>query len=310
MPEYSLAVNRPTMRGMHVVIAGGHGLLGSALTSRLVDGGHTVSVLTRTARHASDIAWDPADNDPTWRRHVAGADAVINLAGTSNAGSRWTAARKADILDSRVRATRALVGAVRDARQPPAAFLSGSAIGVYGPRGDEPVTEETAPGSGFLAGVCEAWEREAQSAATVTRVVLLRTGVVLARQGGALPQMALPFRCFAGGPVGSGRQWVSWIHIDDWVDEICWALTTTAVTGALNLTAPYPVTNRQFASTLGGVLARTALLPVPAFALRLALGEMAEMVLTGQRVLPARAQARGFGFRYADLTSALRALYP
>jgi uncharacterized protein len=295
---------------MQIVVAGGHGLLGGALAARLRQDGHSVSVLTRTARRAGDVAWDPASNDPAWHRVVAGADAVVNLAGESIAGHRWSASRKVAILESRVRATRALVHAMRDAGQRPGVFISSSAVGIYGPHGDEPLTEDTPPGTDFLSHVCEAWEREAQGAASFTRLVVLRTGVVLARQGGALPQMALPFRFFAGGRIGTGRQFVSWIHLEDWVELARWALTTAAVTGPVNVTAPAPVTNGQFAEALGRVLGRPALIPAPAFALRIALGEMADAVLCGQRVLPARAQALGFRFGYPNLDAALRSLYP
>lgn len=295
---------------MHIVVAGGNGLLGRALAAGLRQDGHRVSILTRTVSGSDDVAWDPTSNDAEWHRVIDGADAVFNLAGESIAGQRWSASRKVAILESRVRATRALVRAIRDAGRPPAVFVSGSAIGVYGPHGDEVLTEEAGAGGDFLAHVCEAWEREAQATATVTRLVLLRTGVVLARQGGALPQLALPFRFFAGGPVGPGTQYVSWIHIDDWVDLARWTLATPAIEGPINLTAPNPVTSRQFATTLGRVLGRPAAIAAPAFALRIAVGEMADAIVQGQRVVPARAEAHGFRFRYPELEPALRALYP
>lgn len=291
------------------MIAGGRGLLGRALARRLRADGHVVTTLTRTPRGPGEAAWDPGNPGGEWRRLVEGAEAVVNLAGESIAGRRWTAARKAALLDSRVQSTSALASAIHAAQRRPDVFISSSAIGIYGPRGDEPVTEATPPGADFLAEVCTAWEREALAAAAATRVVLLRTGVVLAREGGALPQMALPFRFFAGGPIGSGRQYVSWVHLADWVEMTRWALATAAVTGPLNVTAPHPVTNRELATALGRALGRPALLPAPAFALRLALGEMADAVLFGQRVLPAKAQALGFAFRYPELDAALRDLY-
>jgi uncharacterized protein (TIGR01777 family) len=294
---------------VRIVIAGGSGLLGTALTRRLQRDGHTVAVLTRRPSHVTDVGWNPDAPGEPWAGIVGAADAVVNLAGESIAGGRWTRARKAALVDSRIRATRALAAAIAAAPQPPAVFLSGSAIGIYGARGDELVTEQTQPGDDFLAALCVAWEREAMAAAAATRVVLLRTGVVLAREGGALPQMALPFRFFAGGPVGSGRQCVPWIHIDDWAEMVGWALATAAVTGPLNITAPHPVTNRELADTIGRVLGRPALLPAPAFALRLALGEMAGVVLTGACVVPAKAQTLGFTFRYPRLEAALRSLY-
>jgi uncharacterized protein (TIGR01777 family) len=294
---------------MRIVIAGGSGLLGRALTARLQRDGDTVGVLTRRPQRAFDVAWNPDAPSAPWAETVAAADAVINLAGESISGGRWTAARKALLFDSRVRATRALARAVQAAGQKPLAFLSGSAIGIYGARGDEPVSEETPPGSDFLSRLAVEWEREAMAAAHITRVVLLRTGVVLTREGGALPQMALPFRFFAGGPIGSGRQGVSWIHIDDWVSMVRWALDMPSVTGPLNVTAPEPASNAEFARTLGGVLDRPAFMPAPGFAVRLALGEMADIVLKGQYVFPARAQSLGFRFRYPRLEEALRAIY-
>jgi uncharacterized protein (TIGR01777 family) len=290
------------------IIAGGTGLLGAALARALRADHHAVSILTRTPRTPHDVAWDPeAPGD--WRAAVARADAVVNLAGESIAGRRWTTARKQAILDSRLRATRALAGAIAESSRPPV-FVSGSAVGIYGPRGDEAITEESAPGSDFLAQVCTAWEREANAVAALTRVVLLRTGVVLARGGGALPQMALPFTFFAGGPIGSGRQFVPWIHVDDWVAMTMWAATSDAVRGPLNVTAPNPVRNRALASALGRALHRPSFMPAPAIAIRIALGEMADAVVNGQRVLPAKAQALGFEFRYPTLDAALRALYP
>jgi len=295
---------------MQIVIAGGSGLLGQALNTRLREAGHAITVLTRQPRRPGDVAWVPAEPTGTWRTTLDTADAVINLVGEPIAAGRWTAARKQAIRTSRVRATRTLVQAIRQARRTPAAFISGSAVGFYGPRGDEPVIEDTLPGTDFLASVCREWEGEALDLAGITRVVLLRTGLVLARDGGALPPIARPFHLFAGGPIGSGRQVWSWIHVQDWVSMVTWALTTPTVSGPLNLTAPEPVTNREFARTLGRVLHRPALMPAPAFALRLLLGEMADpLMLTGQRALPARAEAHGFQFAFPRLEDALRNLY-
>jgi uncharacterized protein (TIGR01777 family) len=296
--------------GMKVVIAGGSGFLGTALVERLKADRHEVRVLSRRPRGPHDIAWTPDGTAGAWASALDDADAVVNLAGESIASGRWTTARKARIRDSRLQATRSLVAAMQRAARPPSVFISGSAVGYYGPRGEEPVTEHTPPGDDFLATVCRDWEAEARRAADFTRLVLLRTGIVLAREGGALPPMALPFKLFAGGPVGSGRQYQPWIHRDDWVTMTAWSLRTAAVMGPLNVTAPNPVTNREFAQTLGRVLGRPAFMPAPAIAMKLVLGEMAEaLLLTGARVIPAQAQASGFHFQFPTLEPALRAIY-
>jgi uncharacterized protein (TIGR01777 family) len=295
---------------MRIVVAGGTGFLGRPLVARLVAAGHDVRVLSRRPAAPRELGWSPDGSTGPWKAEVDGADAVVNLAGESIAGGRWTAARKARIRESRIQATRSLVRAIAEAQRPPAVLLSGSAIGYYGVRGDEPLTEQAAPGTDFLASVCRAWEAEALRAQDRSRVVLLRTGIALAKDGGALPQMALPFRLFAGGPVGSGGQYYSWIHRDDWVGLVSWAMLTPSVAGALNLTAPNPVPNREFARMLGRVLHRPSLMPAPAFALRIVLGEMADaLLLGGQRVLPAQADAHGFGFAYPTLEPALRSIY-
>jgi len=295
---------------MTIVVAGGTGFVGQALVERLRNDGHRVVVLTRRPRGADQVAWTPDGTAGPWADAIDGADAVVNLAGESIASGRWTAARKHSIRTSRIDATRSLVQAIDRAPRRPHTFLSGSAVGYYGAHGDEAITEATPPGDDFLASVCREWEAEAMRAAGASRVVLLRTGLVLDRTGGALPRMALPFRLFAGGAIASGRQYQSWIHLDDWVSMVEWALRTPAIAGPLNITAPNPVTNREFAQTLGRVLRRPALMPAPAFALRLVVGEMADALLvTGQRVLPALAQASGFQFRYPALEPALRAIY-
>ena len=292
------------------VIAGGTGLLGTALAGALRREGHAVVVLTRHPQRDQEVRWSTDERDQSWTSVLDGADAVINLAGVSIAGGRWTAARKAAILDSRVQATTALVRAVAASRQPPPVFVSSSAVGFYGVRGDEPLTESSPAGADYLGQVGQLWEAAASGASKHSRVVLLRTGLVLARDGGALPQLALPFKLFAGGPAGTGRQFMSWIHIHDWVAMVRWALAENAIAGPLNATAPRPVTNEEFARTLGRVLKRPSWLNAPAFALRIALGEMADaLVLGGQRVLPEVAQERGFAFRYPTLESALREIY-
>jgi uncharacterized protein (TIGR01777 family) len=235
---------------------------------------------------------------------------VINLAGESIAQGRWSDARKRALRQSRVQATAAIVRAVAAAEPRPKTLISASAVGFYGNRGDEILTEDSAPGSDFLAALCRDWERLALEAGSALRVVRLRTGLVLQRHGGTLRPLEIVFRLFAGGPVGSGRQYMSWIHIDDWVAIVRWVLANDFVSGALNLTAPHPVTNAEFAKALGRALHRPAIMPAPAFAVRLLLGEMGDaLLLNGQRVMPARAQAMGFRFQYETLDEALRALY-
>ena len=294
-----------------IIVAGGTGLLGTALVGALQDDRHMVVVLTRRPTRDNEVRWSPQYAEGLWTSALDNAHAVINLAGASIAGGRWTSARKAAIRDSRIQATGALVKAIAASGQPPPIFISSSAVGYYGSRGDEPVTETTAPGSDFLAHVCRDWEAAASQLSPAARVVLLRSGVVLARHGGALPQMALPFKLFAGGPAGSGRQFMSWIHLHDWVATVKWALASQHIAGPLNVTAPEPVTNEDFSRSLGRVLGRPAWLKAPSFALRLMLGEMADaLILGGQRVLPAVAQQHGFAFQYPTLESALRQIYP
>ena len=293
---------------MRIVITGGTGFLGTGLVDRLRTTGHTVTVLARRPKREGEVEWNPHGSPAALDRALEGADAVINLAGASIA-QRWTRAHKRELWESRVPLTRALVEALKRTTPAPSTLISGSAVGIYGDRGDEQLTEKSPTGNGFLASLGEAWEKEALAAATHTRVVLLRTAIVLDRKGGALPQMALPFHFFAGGPIGSGRQYVSWIHRDDWTSMVVWALTNTAVTGPLNVAAPHPVTNLEFTRTLGRVLRRPSVMPAPGFALRAVLGEMASMILDSQRMLPAKACDLGFRFSHPQLEPALRTIY-
>jgi uncharacterized protein (TIGR01777 family) len=305
---------------MRVVIAGGTGFLGQPLTAALTGRGHHVTILTRdphpkegagkpAAANVSFVRWSPNGTAGDWAATLDGAGAIVNLAGESIA-RRWSRAQKARILESRVLATRSLVAAGSSVRTPPPVFVSGSAVGYYGPRGDERVTEDHQPGNDFLASVCVAWETEARHAARFARVVCIRTGLVLARDGGALQKMLPPFWFGAGGPVGSGRQFWPWIHRQDWIDLVAWTLETGTVEGPLNATAPNPVTNAAFASTLGRVIHRPAFMPAPAFAMRLLLGEMADgLLLSGQRALPAKADRLGFRFSYPQLQDALAAIF-
>ena len=293
---------------MRIVITGGTGFLGTRLVGRLRTTGHTVTVLARRPTREGEVEWNPRGSPAALDRALEGADAVINLAGASIA-QRWTRAHKRELWESRVTLTRVLVEALKRTTPAPSTLISGSAVGIYGNRGDEQLTEKSPTGNGFLASLGEAWEKEALSAETHTRVVLVRTAVVLDRKGGALPQMALPFHFFAGGPIGSGRQYLSWIHRDDWTSMVVWALTNTAVTGPLNVAAPHPVTNLEFTRTLGRVLRRPSVMPAPGFALRAVLGEMASMILDSQRMLPAKACDLGFRFSHPQLEPALRTIY-
>ena len=262
-----------------------------------------------TATSARRIHWDPASTSGAWTDAVGNADGVVNLAGESIA-ARWTSTRKRKILESRTIATTSLVNAIAQARTTPAVFISASAVGYYGPRGSEVVTEDSPAGSDFLAGVCKAWEAAATSARARTRVVLIRTGLVLSRDGGALPKMLPPFRIGAGGPVGSGQQYWPWIHVRDWVDGVHYALANQAVDGPVNLTAPQPVTNAAFATALGHAMHRPAFVPAPGFALKLLLGEMAEgLLLSGQRAVPDKIRRLGFTFRFETLEAALADLF-
>lgn len=301
---------------MHIVIAGGSGFLGRALTESLLSAGHRVQILTRPparsaptgpSPHAESVTWIPDGSVGPWASSCSGADVIVNLAGASIAAGRWTPARKAQLRSSRILATRSLARLAAQSAQPPAAFVSASAIGYYGDRGSDTLTEEAGPGRDFLAELGAEWEREALAAQRGgTRVVLLRTGIVLDPREGALAKMLPPFRLFAGGPFGSGRQYMSWIHRDDWVSLAKWAVETPAVRGPLNLTAPNPVTNADFARALGRALHRPAIMPAPGFALKLMLGEMAgPLLLHSQRVVPARPLAGGFRFAHPELDGAL-----
>jgi uncharacterized protein (TIGR01777 family) len=303
---------------MKIVISGGTGFLGQPLASALARDGHSVAILSRapsggtTSGGARVLSWTPDGTAAaTWAADIDDADAVINLAGEPIAARRWTAAQKQRILDSRVLATRSLAEAVQRASRPPAVFVSGSAVGYYGPLQDQIVTEETPPGDDFLARVCVRWEAEAMRAASArTRVVCVRTGLVLERNGGALPQMLPPFRFGVGGPVGSGRQYWPWIHRQDWIDLVRFALATSGVSGPMNASAPHPARSVEFAKALGRAMHRPALLPAPGFALKLLLGEMADgLLLSGQRAIPAKAQSHGYTFAFADLDRALRAIF-
>lgn len=307
---------------MRIVVAGGTGFLGSPLAETYAEDGHDVRVLTRAlppgeSRHESGtgvpgitrVGWQPNGQTGPWTDAVTGADAVINLAGASLAARRWTPQLKAELRDSRVLSTRSLAAAIREAAQPPAAFISASGVGYYG-TGDDAKTEASPAGADFMAHLCEDWEAEAFKAARDgLRIVVTRTGFVLERSGGGLPQMARPFKLFVGGPLASGRQYMSWIHRLDWIEMIRWIVQTPEAAGPINLTAPHPVTNREFARALGRALKRPSLVPAPRLAIKLVVGELADYIVTGQRALPARAQALGYHFRYPEIDIAFRGIY-
>ncbi len=308
---------------MKVVIAGGSGFLGSPLSWAWAEEEHDVRVLTRAlppgqVQHESGtgkpgitrVGWAPDGSAGQLAREFDGATAIINLAGESLARGRWNTARKQLLRESRIIPTRSLVAAFAESSAPPPTFISGSSVGYYGDRGSEPLTEESSAGSDFLAQLCVDWEAEAQRAARPgVRVITLRTGLALEKSGGLVAQMMLPFRLFAGGPLGSGRQYMAWVHRHDWVEVVRWLVEAPSVSGPVNVTAPHPVTNAEFARALGRALHRPAFVPAPAFALRIVLGEMADAALTGQRALPARAQSAGYHFRYPEIDIAFRGIF-
>lgn len=299
---------------MRLVIAGGTGFIGSALSARLSELGHSLTLLTRRASPAATafnkkmVLWNPGTRG-VWETAVAESDGVINLAGEPIA-KRWTTAHREKIASSRIESTRTLVAAIGKAKEKPKFLINASAIGYYGPHGNETLSEEAGAGSDFLSRVCVAWEREAGKAEDYgVRVVRLRTGIVLGRGGGALAKMVPPFKLFLGGPLGDGNQPMSWIHLEDEIGLILFLLEHPEARGAINATAPNPATMSEFCKTLGDVLNRPSWAPVPAFALRLVLGEMADMLLTGQRVLPAAVQKLGYAFKYPTLREALLSLH-
>jgi uncharacterized protein (TIGR01777 family) len=289
---------------MRVLLTGGTGFIGRALSAALVDRRDEVVVVSRHAE-AGAVGWDAIEAE------VGRADAVVHLAGEPVADSRWTAARLESIRTSRVESTARVARAILKAARKPRVFVSGSAVGYYGMRSDGAVLDETSPASDdVLAQIVVAWEAAADPARTVTRVVHPRTGVVLERGGGALAKMAPPFEMFVGGPLGSGKQWVSWVHLRDEVRALLFALDHEALTGPFNVTAPEPVDMDHFAKALGHALHRPSVMRVPAAALRLALGSgLAEVLLTGQRALPRSLLAAGFTFEFARVDKALEAIF-
>ncbi len=298
---------------MKIILSGGTGFIGEALLEKLSVEGHEVILLSRSQKNASalsgakihTVAWD-ARSEGDWMQHVNGADAVINLAGEPIAGGRWTETQKEKILKSRVDSTRILVQAIIQSTAKPRVLVNASAVGYYGnvPSGD--VTEAHPKGSGFLAETCDKWEKEALLAeGHGVRVALIRTGIVLEQGGGALAKILPPFKMFIGGPLGSGDQWFPWVDREDEAGAILFALKTEAITGPVNVAAPDPVTMKEFCRALGRAMHRPSWAPVPAIVLRTLLGEMADLLLEGQKVIPEKLLKFGFNFRFPKLQPAL-----
>jgi hypothetical protein len=292
-----------------VAVSGASGLLGSALLPALRAAGWIPRPLVRRAAAADEVQWDPAVGTLDLKA-LEGVTAAVHLAGESIAAGRWTAEAKRRIRESRIQGTRLLAESLARLRVRPRVLVTASAVGIYGDRGDTPLDETSDLGTDFLARVGQEWEAAAQPAVDAgIRVVPLRFGIVLAREGGALPRMLTPFRMGVGGPLGSGRQWMSWIAIDDAVAAVLEALRNEAARGPINAVAPEPVRNAEFAARLGEALGRPAIIPAPAFALRALFGEMADgALLASQRVLPARLTALGFRFKYPTLPETLEAI--
>ena len=294
---------------MKIVVSGASGLIGTQLVAKLSQSGHEVIRLVRRSPKSGEIQWSPKSGTLD-AAALEGADAVIHLSGAGIGDKRWTAGYRKEILDSRTDTTALLAKTIASLSRKPSVFLSGSAIGIYGARNDEQLTEVSTHGTGFLAEVCEQWEAAAKPAVDAgVRTVYLRTGIVLSPKGGALKKLLLLFKLGVGGKFGNGKQWQSWISIDDEIGAIEYLLTAN-VSGAVNLTAPNPVTNAEFTKVLASVLKRPAIVPVPTFAPKILLGgELADALLfTGQRVIPAALNASGYTFKHTTLESALRSL--
>lgn len=302
---------------MKIVIAGGTGFIGRQVCRVLIDEGHSIIVLSRHPEstpasantRARVIQWNGREDGP-WATRCDGAEVVINLSGAPIADRRWTPARKRELVDSRVLTTQALLASIAKWNTKPHTFITASGVGLYGDRGSEEVNEDSPRGKGFLAELCHAWEAAAkQGEALGLRVLPVRFGMVLGLNGGALPKMAFPFRFFLGGPVLPGSQFVSWIHVKDLSRLILWLITNQSMSGPVNGVAPDSVTMREFCERLGQAMRRPSWFPVPGFLLRIALGELASMLTTGQQVYPKRALEGGFTFLYPKLSAALEAVF-
>lgn len=301
---------------MRIIITGGTGLIGRALSKGLLNAGHLVTILSRHPDQGHEMpngvrieGWDGA-TPQGWGHLVNDADAIVNLAGAGIADAPWTDKRKHLIRESRIHAGLAIQKAIEEASNKPKVLIQASAVGYYGQEhSDELITEDSPPGHDFLAKVCFDWE---MATAPVVRMgvrrVVIRTGIVLSREGGAFPKMLLPFKFFAGGPLGNGKQWMPWIHIDDQVRAMIFLLTHETANGAFNLSAPNPVTNKQFSQMIGATMGRPAFLPAPSFAIKTALGEMSTILLDGQRAVPQKLEAAGFTFKFGTAQEALSKL--
>jgi uncharacterized protein (TIGR01777 family) len=297
---------------MHILITGGTGAIGLRLVQHLIQHGHLVTVVSRQPFKPASLPakisfaqWD-GKTATGWGHLVEEVDAIVNLAGAGLADSRWTEERKKEIMDSRVNPGQAIVEAIDAATKKPQVLIQASAVGYYGPHQDGPLTESNSAGDDFLAEVCKAWEASSEPVESMgVRRVVIRSGVVLDIGGGALPRMLLPFRLFGGGPIGSGRQWFSWIHYHDEVAGIRFLIEQESASGVVNLTAPNPLQNRDFAEVVGKVMKRPAFVPAPGFVFTLAFGEMSTVLLDGQQTLPERLQALGYEFKFPEAKEAL-----
>ncbi len=300
---------------MNALISGGSGLIGSALVDSLLAAGHTVTVLSRSLDPVTStnpnyyrLYWDGRTTND-WAETLDDIDAVVHLAGASIADGRWTEERKKVLRDSRVQSGQALVKAIQASESKPEVFIQASAVGYYGPRGNEIVDEDTGPGDDFLSKLSIDWEATTAEIETFgIRRPVIRIGIVLSEEGGALPRITMPFKLFAGGKIGDGKQWWSWIHIEDQVRAIQFLLEHETATGPFNLVAPNAVQNKDFADAVGSVMGRPSFFPAPAIAMETLFGDMSTVLLDGQHVVPRRLQELGFEFRYPQLDGALRDL--
>ena len=297
---------------MRVIITGGSGLIGRALVDSLAQDGHDVIVLSRNPDAVKNLPkgacaekWD-GKTAQGWGKFVNGADAIVNLAGAT-ISEKWSEARKKEIRESRVNAGQAIVEALKAAEKKPGVVVQSSAVGYYGPRGAEEITEDSSAGNDFLASVCQDWEAStAELDSLGIRRPIIRTGVVLSKNGGALPKMLMPIKMFVGGPIGSGQQYFPWIHLQDEVAAIRWLIDNPKARGVYNLSALRPLTNKEFTHAIGKVLGRPTFMPIPAFAMKTLFGEMSALLLDGQREMPARLVKEGFKFKFVDAEAALR----